>query len=113
MKRPYIKCPYCGSQAFLRPASVLGKTGPSYVGKEFYVCGRYPRCNSYVAAHTHSRLPMGTLADPALRRKRHDAHLMFDRLWKEGYMTIDGNCLGSLQRIAGQCADFLQAVCCK
>ena len=32
---------------------------------------------------------MGTLADPALRRKRHDAHLMFDRLWKEGYMTID------------------------
>ena len=29
------------------------------------------------------------------------------------YCSHCRNCLGSLQRIAGQCADFLQAVCCK
>ena len=89
MKRPNIKCPYCGSQAFLRHASALGKSGPTYNGKQFYVCARYPRCNSYVAAHEHSRLPMGTLASPRLRRLRHETHLAFDRLWQEGYMSID------------------------
>lgn len=89
MKRPNIKCPYCGSRAILRPASALGKTSPCYQGKEFYVCARYPRCDSYVAAHERSRLPMGTLANAPLRRKRHDTHLAFDRLWKDGYMTID------------------------
>ena len=86
MKRPNIKCPYCGSQAFLRPASVLGKTGPAYEGKQFYVCARYPRCNSYVPAHKGSRLPMGTLANPRLRWLRHETHLIFDRLWQDGYM---------------------------
>lgn len=89
MKRPNIKCPYCGSQAFLRPASVLGKSGPTYDGKQFYVCARYPRCNAYVAAHEHSRFPMGTLASPRLRRLRHDTHLAFDQLWQDGYMSID------------------------
>ena len=89
MKRPYIKCPYCGSQAFLRPASVLGKSSPGYAGKEFYVCSKYPRCNAYVSAHARSLLPMGTLANPSLRWKRHQAHLAFDRLWKDGYMSTD------------------------
>ena len=68
---------------------MLGKSGLTYNGKQFYVCAKYPRCNSYVAAHEHSRLPMGTLASPRLRRMRHETHLAFDRLWQEGYMSID------------------------
>ena len=47
MKRPNIKCPYCGSQAFLRPASVLNKHGPVYDGE-----------NTTSAPDTHSAIPM-------------------------------------------------------
>lgn len=32
-------------------------------------------------------LPMGTLADKALRKKRHDAHVALDSLWKNGIMS--------------------------
>ena len=87
MKRVNIKCPYCGAAAQLRPASALGKTSPAYAGKRYYVCSRYPFCDSYVEAHKESGLPMGTLASKQLRRMRRDAHLALDRLWKRGYMT--------------------------
>lgn len=87
MKKAHIKCPYCGSQAYLRPASVLGKTDECYNGKEFYVCARYPACDAYVAAHSTSRLPMGTLADKRLRWLRRDAHVAMERLWNMGIMT--------------------------
>lgn len=62
MKRVNIKCPYCGARAFLRPASVVygERAAP---GSKLYVCGNYPACDSYVAAHRTSQLPMGTLAD--------------------------------------------------
>lgn len=40
MKKPNIKCPYCGAPAQLRPASAVGKTAPEYSGKKFYVCAR-------------------------------------------------------------------------
>ena len=69
MKRVNIKCPYCGARAFLRPASVVygERAAP---GSKLYVCGNYPACDSYVAAHRTSQLPMGTLADKQLRRER-------------------------------------------
>lgn len=87
MKRPNIKCPYCNSQAFLRPASYIGKTAPVYAGAKFYVCARYPACDSYVRAHDFNHLPMGTLANPKLRRKRRDAHIAMEQLWNKNYMT--------------------------
>lgn len=88
MKRIHIKCPYCGSQAFLRPASVVyGQTATAPAEKLLYVCARYPACDAYVAAHRYNRLPMGTLADKALRHKRVEAHTALDRLWKSGLMT--------------------------
>ena len=73
MKRVNIKCPYCGARAFLRPASVVygERAAP---GSKLYVCGNYPACDSYVAAHRTSQLPMGTLADKQLRRERQAAH---------------------------------------
>lgn len=87
MKRPNIKCPYCGSQAFLRPASVLNKHGPVYDGEKYYVCARYPFCDSYVKAHAFNQMPMGTLANSSLRRKRRDAHIALQKLWDHGLMT--------------------------
>lgn len=87
MKRPNIKCPYCRSQAYLRPASFLNKTGPGYAGEKYYVCAKYPACDSYVKAHSFNQLPMGTLADPALRRKRRDAHIALQKVLDQGLMT--------------------------
>ena len=85
MKRINIKCPYCGSQALLRPASVVHeRTAP---GGGVSVCPRYPACDAYVSAHRDSHLPMGTLANRPLRQKRRQAHIALNRLWEQGFMT--------------------------
>ena len=85
MKRINIKCPYCGSRALLRPASVVyERTLP---GEEVYVCAPFPVCNAYVSAHRDSHLPMGTLADQPLRQKRRQAHIALSQLWERGLMT--------------------------
>ncbi len=86
MKRVNIKCPYCGSRALLRPASVIYGGNAIDPTAPYYVCARFPACNSYVAAHRDTRLPMGTLADRDLRRKRIEAHKAFNRLWETGLM---------------------------
>lgn len=85
MKRINIKCPYCGSQAFLRPASVVHEYAAP--GEEVYLCARFPACDAYVSAHRDSHLPMGTLADKALRIKRRQAHIALNRLWEQRLMT--------------------------
>ena len=82
MKRINIKCPYCGSQALLRPASLVHKHAAP--GEEVYVCARFPTCDAYVSAHRDSHLPMGTLADRPLRQKRRQAHIALNRLWEQG-----------------------------
>lgn len=85
MKRINIKCPYCSSKAHLRPASVVHKQAAP--GEEVYVCARFPACDAYVSAHRDSHLPMGTLADKSLRKKRRQAHIALNRLWEQGLMT--------------------------
>ena len=85
MKRTNIKCPYCGAQAFLRPASTVRSQAPP--DEEVYVCARYPVCDTYVSAHRESRQPLGTLANKQLRGKRRQAHLALNQLWEQGYMT--------------------------
>lgn len=85
MKRLKVKCPYCGSQAVLRPASVV--YGKARKNEYLYICKRYPACDAYVHAHVGSRLPMGSLANGDLRHKRIVAHREFDRLWKDGLMN--------------------------
>ena len=87
MKRVNIKCPYCGFRTLLRPASVVYGKRATDPTAPYYVCARYPVCDSYVAAHWRTRLPMGTLADADLRRKRIQAHATFNRLWEEGLMN--------------------------
>ncbi len=63
MKRVNIKCPYCGSRALLRPASVVYGEKAADPAAPYYVCARFPACDAYVAAHKKNCLPMGTLAN--------------------------------------------------
>lgn len=88
MKQINIKCPYCGSRAFLRPESVVYGRETSDPEAKLYVCARYPACDAYVSAQRRSHLLMGTLADKALRRKRIEAHTAFCRLWESGLMRL-------------------------
>lgn len=87
MKRVNIKCPYCGSRALLRPASAVYGTKAADPTAPYYVCARFPICDAYVAAHKKTCLPMGTLANAELRRKRIQAHAALDRLWEGGLMS--------------------------
>ena len=87
MKRVNIKCPYCGSRALLRPASVVYGEKAIDTTAPYYVCTRYPACDSYVAAHHRTRLPMGTLADGTLRHKRIQAHAVVNRRGEDGLMS--------------------------
>lgn len=80
MKRVHIKCPVCGAQAQLRPASVVYGSRAADPDAKLYICSRYPACDTYVAAHHRTGLPMGTLADKKLRRLRVEAHAALDRL---------------------------------
>lgn len=82
-----IKCPYCGSRALRRPASVVYGAKATDPAAPYYVCARFPVCDAYVAAHKRTRLPMGTLANAELRRKRIQAHAALDRLWEGGLMS--------------------------
>lgn len=81
------RCPYCGHPSLLKPASLV--YGEKAKEKHLYVCSRYPVCNSYVGVHERTLDPLGTLANPALRHKRIQAHRLFDRIWKSGIMSRD------------------------
>lgn len=85
MKRMNIRCPYCGAQATLRPASVIYGSRAIHPDSQFYICSRWPACDSYVRAHKGSRRPMGELANGDLRHKRIEAHQALEQLqrhWK-------------------------------
>lgn len=81
MKRTYVKCPYCGAQAVLRPAHVV-HGDRAKAGQYLYVCAHYPKCDAYVGVHAKSLLPLGTLANGDLRHKRILAHKAFDQFQK-------------------------------
>lgn len=74
MKQMQIKCPYCGSKAIYRPASMVYGSATKDKSAHLYVCSKWPACDSYVNVHKKSRLPMGTLANGNLRHKRIMAH---------------------------------------
>ena len=87
MKQKPIKCPYCHANASLRPASVVYGLNRRSQGKFLYLCDRWPACDAYVGAHRSSLLPMGTLADKGLRRRRMAAHAALRRVVDSGLMT--------------------------
>ena len=89
MKKNKVYCPYCGAEARRRPASAIYGESTKVVNEDkyLYVCTRYPKCDSYVAAHKKTGLPMGSLANKELRHKRMQAHRAIDRLWTSGIMS--------------------------
>ena len=78
---PAIACPKCGAEAELRDNSAI-YSGVSY--GLAYICGNFPRCDTYVGAHRRTLLPLGTLADRETRRLRQTCHNRFDGMWKFG-----------------------------
>lgn len=74
MKKYQINCPYCGSPAICRPASMVHGDSTLEKGLYLYVCSNWPECDAYVAAHKKDKRPMGTLANGNLRHKRILAH---------------------------------------
>lgn len=82
-----LRCPYCGRNARIRPASYVYGQDTLDTESFLYVCDGYPACDAYVGAHKESRLPKGTLANGRLRHKRILAHRALDAIWKRGYMT--------------------------
>ena len=87
MKKAHITCPYCHAPAQLRPANSIYGIHTKDRTTKLYVCSRYPACDAYVAAHKDTLLPMGTLADRNLRRKRMEAHSALNQLIGSGIMT--------------------------
>ena len=79
MKRINIKCPYCGSRALLRPASVVYGAKAADPNAPYYVCARYPAFDAYVAAHrgAHGHSGGWDAAPPAA----------LNRLWESGLMS--------------------------
>ena len=76
---------HCGRPAVLRSAEGICKTYQP--GDMVYVCSAYPACDSYVMAHPHNHMPMGSLAGPELRKLRQETHRQFDQLFRSGLMT--------------------------
>lgn len=87
MKKYDVKCPYCGASARLKPANFLFGKKPEYTGKHYYVCGNFPKCDSYVAAHHADKRPMGFLANGKLRQKRKTAHIELNKFQHTSGMT--------------------------
>ena len=87
--RPF-RCPHCGAAMILRPASEIYHDAKT--NRKLYVCHNYPVCNTYVAAHPNTDMPMGIPADGNLRNLRIQAHRKFDRIKKCGLMTRENAC---------------------
>ena len=69
-------CPYCGRNTVLvDSAEVYGR---SY--GMIYLCRP---CRAYVGCHQGTTRALGRLANAELRAAKHQAHEVFDRLWKE------------------------------
>lgn len=113
MKKQTIRCPYCGSPAILKDASYV--YGHHSSGGKVYVCSHYPACDSYVGVHQGTSLPKGSLANRTLRKKRIQAHQIFDQLWRKGifsreeaYRWIgDKSCLQTRQAHIGNFSDYM------
>jgi len=72
------KCPYCGRKAKLVDGSYF-HPNTKYIDKNYFVC---PGCDAHVGCHRGTSIPLGTLANAELRKKRILLHQTFDLSWK-------------------------------
>jgi hypothetical protein len=70
-------CPYCGSLAELVDTATI------YHGKSYGWAWKCPSCaDVYCGCHKGTKKPLGTMANATLRRRRMEAHVNFDPLWR-------------------------------
>ena len=67
-------CPYCSRPAVLTRRRIPGEAHQEF----FWVC--HP-CDARIKAHFKSKMPMGKMANKALRLRRISAHRAFDVKW--------------------------------
>lgn len=80
-----LRCQYCGGSVVLRSADGVYRKNPNHT--MLYVCSNYPRCDAYVRTHSGTSIPVSTLANPRLRKLRHQAHYYFNQLYYSGLMS--------------------------
>lgn len=78
-------CPYCKSKTkIITQKEVYGKT---YNSKRLIIaCTNWPQCDAIVGTD-EDKIALGRLANKELRQKKEEAHLHFDKLWKEKYLN--------------------------
>lgn len=92
-------CPHCDKRARLVTGNVIYPHRADLFAKKFWQCAP---CDAYVGCHENGcfvrsaagdkimsdgTLPMGRLANAALRREKQRAHAAFDPLWRSKRMT--------------------------
>lgn len=77
------RCPYCKRPAELVSGAVIYPHRPDLEGKRFHRC---EPCRAWVGCHPGTTIPLGRLANDALRRAKRAAHEAFDPLWKNRHM---------------------------
>lgn len=78
-----VICQYCGTAAVVGMGETVYPDNPYLQDRVFWVC---PKCGAYVGSHSDGE-PLGELANEELRRARLDAHVAFDRIWREGAIS--------------------------
>lgn len=87
-----MRCPYCGSPVKMVPESEMNfrfhAKGPAK-REFFWVCSRYPECDSYIAADNYTKKPIGLMANAELRHMRMMIHywqvlLVRNRIYTKG-----------------------------
>lgn len=80
-----VVCPYCDRPAELVTGAKIYAHRPDLAHRWFWRCAP---CEAWTGTHADSkdRVPLGRLANAALRRARQRAHAAFDPLWKSGGM---------------------------
>lgn len=78
------RCPYCEQFSELVTGDVIYPHRPDLFHKKFYLCRAD---DAYVGTHPGTEVPLGGLANAALRKAKTQAHAAFDPLWKDGSRT--------------------------
>jgi hypothetical protein len=78
------RCPYCHQFSELVGGKEIYPHRADLWVKKFYLC-RVD--DAYVGTHINTDIPLGRLADAALRKAKSQAHAAFDPLWQDGSRT--------------------------
>jgi len=86
-------CPYCKSESKLVDSSII-------YGKSYGPIHYCQPCDAYVGCHKGTNKALGRLANKELRHWKKEAHLYFDKLWKD--------CGENRSEVYGHLGDHLQ-----